>query len=93
MVGSSRNPGRTVNIKIMKTKNYLLRGGIIGLVLAPVIFYFIVELTAHPSGYVTSLPFKYMWLPLLITYGGAAIVGLVLGIIIGAIYKKSQRSD
>jgi len=76
----------------MNSKRYWLTGGITGIVLGPIILYFIILLTAHPSGYMTSLSLKYMWLPLLITYGGAAAVGFIVGSIIGMVYSKRHRS-
>lgn len=76
----------------MKQKRYWLRGGVVGLIIGILIVLYI-QFTAQPSGYVAELPFKYMWLPLLITFGGPTVGGFAVGSLCGWIYGKIKNKS
>ena len=71
-----------------------LKCGVIGAILGLVFIIVLAQYGTNPGGYDIDLGLKYMWLPLLITYGGPTLggflIGAIIGLIVGKIKSKKQ---
>ncbi len=77
----------------MKSKRYWLRGGTVGIILGPIVWFFILKLTIPTSVNVIEFPMIDGLVLVLIVYGSAAIIGFIVGSMIGWVYGKLKNRN
>lgn len=72
---------------------YWLKGGIAGIMLGPIVWFFILKLTIPTSVNVIEFPLVDGLILVSIVYGSAAIIGFIVGSMIGWVYGKLKNRN